>query len=366
MTKREIQGLAHAGGFDAVAIAPAIPAPHSEAFHAWLGEGCHASMDWLARNPGLRCSPEELLPGAKSLLMLAMNYFQPDPPATSDLQGKIARYARGRDYHNFLPKHLRQIDRALSARGGTQRCFVDSGPLLERDFAALAGLGWQGKSSMLIHPKLGTWFLLAGVLTTLELEPDAPARDHCGTCTRCISACPTGAIVAPRKVDARKCLSYWTIEHRGPLPEEIRPLIGDRIFGCDDCLDACPWNRFAQASREASFAERPASRFPLRDYLALDDSQFRALFEGSPIRRAKRQGFLRNVCIALGNIGASRSIGDSLKKSLISGSTGVPPVNDPSTAQLTPADLQALESASHDTDPVVADAAQWALNRVRR
>ena len=222
----------------------------------------------------------------------------------------------------------------MAAEGGQQRCFVDSGPILERDFAALAGIAWHGKNTLTLHPKLGTWFFLAAVITTLEIEAGTPMRDHCGTCARCIDACPTAAIVAPHQVDARKCISYWTIEHEGPLPDWIRPLLGDRIFGCDDCLDACPWNRFATASREVSFAVRQASQWPLRDYLALDEAGFQKLFEGSPIRRAGRQGFLRNVCTALGNVG---NVGD----------------------------LAALMNACSDGDAVVASHAAWAVARIR-
>jgi len=334
---RELERIATTAGFDAVGVAPAVGAPHGEAFHAWLSEGCHASMGWLARDPERRCSPELVLPGARSVIALAMNYYVPDPALPEDdsaVRGRIARYARGRDYHNLIPKRLKQFDRALKCEGGQQRSFVDSGPLLERDFAVLAGIAWHGKSTLALHPKLGTWFLLAAVITTIEIETGTPMAGHCGKCTRCIEACPTAAIVAPHKVDARRCLSYWTIEHEGALPEWIRPLLGDRIFGCDDCLDACPWNRFATASREASFSVRPASQWPLRDYLALDEQGFRALFEGSPVRRTGRQGFLRNVCTALGNVGTSD-------------------------------DLDDLESCCADTDAVVAEHAAWAVARIR-
>ena len=336
MTTTELEGIAAAAGFDAIGIAPADRAPHAEAFHDWLAEGCHATMEWLAREPERRCSPGLVLPGAKSVIALAMNYYVPDPEARDGnaVRGRIARYARGRDYHNLIPKRLKQFDQALSKEGGRQRCFVDSGPLLERDFAVLAGIAWHGKSTLALHPKLGTWFLLAAVITTLEIETATPMSQHCGKCTRCIDACPTAAIVAPHKVDARRCISYWTIEHKGSLPDWIRPLLGDRIFGCDDCLDACPWNRFATASREASFSVRPASQWPLRDYLTLDEPGFRALFEGSPIRRTGRQGFLRNVCTALGNVGTSD-------------------------------DLAALENCCTDTDGVVAEHAEWAVAKIR-
>lgn len=333
--KRERLGeIAREAGFDAVGVAPAVRAPHADVFHGWLAEGCHATMDWLARDPERRCDPALVLLGARSVIALAMNYYLPDEPSTAGaVHGRIARYARGRDYHNFIPKRLRAFDRALSVEGGEQRCFVDSGPILERDFAVLSGLAWHGKSTLAVHPRLGTWFLLSAVITTLEFAPDEPMSDHCGKCTRCLDACPTNAIVAPHKVDARRCISYWTIEHEGSLPEWIRPLLGDRIFGCDDCLDACPWNRFAKSSREADFAARSSAGWLLRDYLGLDEAGFRKLFEGSPIRRAGRQGFLRNVCTALGNVG-------------------------------TEDDLPALESARLDLDSVVAEHAEWALGQL--
>ena len=242
---------------------------------------------------------------------------------------------RGDDYHEVIDRKLAALDEWLRARGGTQRCYVDTGPVLERDFAALAGAGWHGKSTMLIHPKLGTWFFLAEIFTTLDLDPDEPLPDRCGRCTRCIDACPTNAITAPHRLDARRCISYLTIELKGSIPEDLRPLIGDRIYGCDDCLDACPWNRFASASRETAFAARPfVHEMSLRDFLALDDEGFRALFRKSPIKRIKRRGFLRNVCVALGNVG-------------------------------TPDDLPALERAALDPEPLIAEHARWAVARIR-
>ena len=337
MTKAQLETIARGAGFDAVGVAAAVRAPHAAAFHDWLAAGFHASLGWMAREPERRCQPELLLPGARSVIALAVNYFVPDEIGVGEadgLRGKIARYARGRDYHNFIPKRLKTIDRALAAEGGVQRCFIDSGPLLERDFAVLSGLAWQGKSTLALHSKLGTWFLLAAVVTTLKIEPDTLIAGRCGTCARCLDACPTGAIVAPYQVDARRCLSYWTIEHKGSLPKWVRPLLGDRIFGCDDCLDACPWNRFAVAAQDVGFSVRPSSRWLLRDYLALDEEAFRKLFEGSPVRRAGRQGFLRNVCTALGNVGAA-------------------------------GDLDALGRCVGDADPVVSEHAIWAVKAVR-
>ena len=214
--------------------------------------------------------------------------------------------------------------------------YVDTGPILERDHAAQAGIGWHGKSTMLIDRRLGTWFFLGEVLTTIELPPDSPQRDRCGTCERCITACPTGAITAPHRLDARRCISYLTIELKGAIPLEFRPLIGNRIFGCDDCLDACPWNRFAQTSRETAFSARKATTgILLRDYLKLNEAEFRALFRDSPIKRIKRRGFLRNVCVALGNVGGS-------------------------------ADLPALRRAASDPDKLIAEHAAWAIARIQQ
>jgi epoxyqueuosine reductase len=326
---------AHALGFDVCRVAAANAPPHAEEFRAWLGEAKHGDMTWLERNADRRTDPSLVLPGARSIIVLGMNYWTRDSaPNSQSPSGRIARYAWGDDYHDIIEPRLWQLDASLKKHGGAQRQYVDTGPVLERDFAALSGLGWQGKSTMLIHPKLGTWLFLASILTTLELPPDEPMRDHCGKCTRCITACPTGAITAPHELDARLCISYLTIENKGPIPEALRPLIGDRIYGCDDCLDACPWNRFAQQSRETRFAARDFVRMPLRDFLALDDEGFRTLFRRSPIKRIKRARFLRNVCVALGNVGT----------------------ND---------DLLALKIAAADSDPLIAEHAQWAIARIQ-
>ncbi|MDQ6656433.1 MAG: tRNA epoxyqueuosine(34) reductase QueG, partial [Verrucomicrobiota bacterium] len=230
----------------------------------------------------------------------------------------------------------KQLDEFLRAQGGVQKSYVDTGPLLERDFAAEAGTGWHGKSTMLINRQLGTWFFLAEILTTLELPPDAPEVARCGSCTRCMTACPTGAITDAHRLDARRCISYLTIELKGSIPLEFRPLIGDRIYGCDTCLDVCPWNRFAAASRETAFAARPATAaMQLRDFLALSDEQFRLLFRGSPIQRIKRRGLLRNVCVALGNVGTAD-------------------------------DLPPLQEAAADQEPLIAEHAQWAIEQIRQ
>jgi epoxyqueuosine reductase len=322
----EVHGL----GFDLCRVAPATKPPHAGEFRDWLGAGKHGEMAWLERNADRRTDPELVLPGARSIIVLAMNYWN----RGSQPVGRIARYAWGDDYHGVIEPKLWQLDSWLQNHGGSQRQYVDTGPVLERDFAALAGVGWHGKSTMLIHPKLGTWLFLASILTTLGLPPDEPMHDHCGRCTRCITACPTGAITEPHRLDARLCISYLTIENKGSIPEDLRPLLGDRIYGCDDCLDACPWNRFAQQSRETRFAAREFVGMQLRDFLALDDEAFRTLFRGSPIKRIKRARFLRNVCVALGNVGTSD-------------------------------DLPALERAARDPEPLVAEHAQWAVKQIR-
>ena len=278
-----------------------------------------------------------MLPGARSVVVLALNYWQGRTALPAVPPGRFARYAWGDDYHDLIDGKLRALDAFLQTRGGRQRFYVDTGPVLERDFAAEAGVGWHGKSTMLLHPELGTWFLLAELLTTLDLEADAPVRARCGSCTRCLDACPTGAIrrERPYHLDARRCISYLTIEHKGSIPLELRPLFGDRIYGCDDCLDACPWNRFAQASREAAFQARPATAgMPLRDFLAMTQEDFSAAFKGSPVKRTKRRGLLRNVCVALGNVGTAE-------------------------------DLPALERAAAVEEELIAEHARWAIGQIR-
>jgi epoxyqueuosine reductase len=303
-------------------------------FEQWVAEGKYGDMAWMARNVERRGDPRLVLPGAQSVVVLAMNYFQGSAPA-SRLEGKIARYAWNDDYHDLIGDKLRLLDDFLAAQGGTQRRYVDTGPVLERDFAGESGLGWNGKSTMQIHRALGTWFFLAEIITTLALDPDPPQRDLCGRCTRCMEACPTQAITAARRLDARRCISYLTIEHKGSIPPEFRRAIGDRIYGCDDCLDACPWNRFARESHEAAFQARDAVfQTKLRDLLNLTDDEFRLLFRKSPIKRIKRAAFLRNVCVALGNIGTAE-------------------------------DLPALEEAAQDPNPLIAEHAQWAIDEIR-
>ena len=349
--RAQIVTLARESGFDLCRFARADAPEHALQFREWLDRGEGGEMNYLARNAKKRCDPQQVLPEAKTVIVLALNYFQGGPVAAAvsavdspkiaadtaapTSAGRIARYAWGVDYHQLIEKKLAMLDDFLRRHGGSQKCYVDTGPMLERDHAAAAGVGWHGKSTMLLNRELGTWFFLAEILTTLEFAPDPPQKNYCGRCTRCIDACPTGAITAPHQVDARLCISYLTIELKGPIPVGLRPLIGDRIYGCDDCLDACPWNRFAKVSRETAFAMRPeVAAMKLRDYLSLDEEKFRRLFRHSPIKRTKRRGLLRNVCVALGNVG-------------------------------TKDDLPALRKAAADAEPLIAEHAQWAIGRIR-
>lgn len=339
MESTQIQDLAEtirrqaiACGFDECRFAAAQRATHADAYLDWVGQGMHADMGWMERNQERRCDPREVLPGCRTVISLGLNYFPGNDPGQSGY--RIARYAWNEDYHDGIGNRLKQLDLFLQELGGTQRYYVDTGPVLERDFATDAGLGWNGKSTVQIHRQFGTWLFLAEILTTLDIPPDAPFGDHCGKCTRCISACPTQAITAPHRVDARRCISYLTIEHKESIPLEFRRAMGDRIYGCDDCLSACPWNRFARMSRDLRFhAREEIFRHSLRDFLAWDDETFRRVFAKSPVKRIKRARFLRNVCVALGNTG-------------------------------TRDDLDALRQAAVSDDPLIAEHAQWAITEI--
>jgi len=331
--KQNIQFIAKQIGFHDCRVAPAAPALHADRFHEWLADGTAGDMKWLERDPQRRVDPREVVPGAKSVISLALNYFPGDHPKENNY--KIARYSWNEDYHDIIDAMLKDLNLAMEELGGKQRFYVDTGPVLERDFATAAGLGWNGKSTVQIHRKLGTWFFLCELITTLELPADTPLNDHCGKCTRCIDACPTNAITGPRTMDARLCVSYLTIEHMGSIPEELRPLIGDRIYGCDDCLQVCPWNKFAQLARETRFHVRPEIfQHQLPDFLTFDEDTFRRIFAKSAIKRIKLPRFLRNVCVALGNVG-------------------------------TPADIPALEKTAAERDELVAEHARWAIEQIR-
>ncbi len=328
-TRQELLRRATALGLGPVGVAPVEGDLRQEYFHRWLAEGQHGEMGWMARDPERRANPGQVQPEARSILCFGLNYYQPEPHR----RGRIAKYALGKDYHKVMISKLKRICDWLRELGAANRPYVDTGPLLEKPIASLAGLGWQGKNTMVLNREEGQWLFLGFILTTFPFPPDSPQPDRCGTCTRCIDICPTRAITAPYQLDARKCISYLTIEHKGAIPDEYRRLIGNHLYGCDDCLDVCPWNKWARQTREAAFSPRA---YPdLRDMLGLDEAGFNELFAGSPIRRLKRPRWLRNVCIVLGNTGDA-------------------------------GDLPALEHAAADPESLVAEHAAWAIREIRK
>ncbi len=294
-------------GFDAVGFAPAaLAAEARDGLAAFLAKGHHGDMGWLAEKADRRGDPRILWPAARTVIVLGMNYGPAGDPLAVLGQGDradISVYARNRDYHDTVKKRLKDLARWLAAQFATEvKVFVDTAPVMEKPLAAEAGLGWQGKHTNLVSRTWGSWLFLGEVFTALEIPPDAPEIDHCGSCRNCLDVCPTRAFPAPYQLDARRCISYLTIEHRGPIPHELRPMIGNRIYGCDDCLAVCPWNKFAQAGTHADFQARSELDGPrLADLASLDDPAFRALFRASPVKRVGRDRFIRNVLIAIGN-----------------------------------------------------------------
>jgi epoxyqueuosine reductase len=290
-------------------MAPARPGQ----LKGWLAAGHHAGMEWLAETATRRATPHGLWPEVRSVIMLGMSYAS-DEDLLAGLgwrdRGVISLYARRRDYHDVIKGRLKTLAQFLVSRaGGDVKVFVDTAPVMEKPLAMDAGLGWQGKHTVLVSRSAGNWLFLGALYTTLDLPPDAPHADRCGSCTRCLSICPTAAFPAPYVLDARRCIAYLTNEHQGAIPVEFRAAIGNRIFGCDDCLAVCPWNKFASASRDARLALRGALALPPLDTLArLDDAGFRALFAGTPVKRLGHARFLRNVLIAIGNSGEARLI----------------------------------------------------------
>ena len=324
-------------GFDACRVTTAAPPATGPEFLKALERGDHADMAWLARNAEKRVDPDRVLSGARSVVVLAVSYSRPVTTSRAVGAGIVARYARHQDYHDVLAAPLRTLSAELDALAGPgtrSLWYVDTGPILERDLAQRAGLGFAGKHTNLISRGLGNWFLIAEILTTAVLEPDPPEINRCGSCHRCLDACPTGALPEPFRLDARRCISYLTIENKGEIPEALRPLIGARIYGCDDCLNACPWNRFAREGRLLRESIRQDLDQPdLLELLALDDVGFRQRFAGTPMVRSKRRGLLRNVCVALGNIGSLDC-------------------------------LPALRRAAADPEPLVASHAAWAIRQI--
>ena len=324
-------------GFAAFGVAPADAAPKAgDRLRQWLADGCHGEMLWMAETVDRRASPKGLWPDVRSVVMLGTSYAPAlDPLRHADHPdtGVISVYALGSDYHDVIKKRLKALARWLvaAAPGNELKVFVDTAPVMEKPLAAAAGLGWQGKHTNVVSRTHGSWLFLGALYTTLELPVDAPHADRCGSCDRCQTACPTQAFPAPYRLDARRCISYLTIEHKGPIPQEFRKAIGNRIYGCDDCLAACPWNRFAVAARDMAFAPRAELTAPaLADLLQLDDAAFRQVFAGSPIKRIGRDRMVRNAAIAAGN----------------SGDAALVPV---------------LAALTGDADAAVAEAADWAL-----
>jgi epoxyqueuosine reductase len=272
----------------------------------FLANGAHGDMDWMAKNADRRGDPRAIWPHIRAVVMLGLNYGPHDNPLAilhERLRGAISVYAQGDDYHEVIKPRLKSLARWLIEQaGGDVKVFVDTAPVMEKPLAEAAGLGWQGKHTNLVSRVHGSWLFLGAIFTTLDLPADAPEDDHCGSCRACLDICPTAAFPAPYRLDARRCISYLTIEHKGPIPRDLRPLIGNRIYGCDDCLAVCPWNKFAQAGRETRLAAREALRAPqLAELARLDDAGFRALFAKSAVKRIGHARFLRNVLIAIGN-----------------------------------------------------------------
>jgi len=306
----QIKEAAQRLGFELVGISPMRPAPHEQSFAQWLREGLAGNLDYMQRTESLRRDPRELVPWAVSIISVAMNYYSgySRPVESSESRGWISRYAWGDDYHNLMKGKLEALLENIGQfhDGNIQgKAFVDSGPVLERDFAGIAGLGWIGKNTHLISPKKGSWFFLGELFVDLPLAYDRPIRDRCGRCDLCLKACPTGAFVGPYVLDARRCISYLTIELKDWMPRSLRPLVGNHIFGCDICQEVCPYNVKALPTAEIAFQPRSGLHAPeLIAFLSLSEAEFRQRFRASPILRAKRRGFLRNVAVALGNLKA--------------------------------------------------------------
>lgn len=321
--RERLRAEALALGFDAFGVAPVGADVRADYFRKWIADGMHGEMTWMAKDPERRTDATLVMPEARSILVLGLNYYQPHPPAAY----RLAKYALGEDYHKVMLQRLKALCGVMRTLGGDQKPYVDTGPVLEKPLAAEAGLGWQGKSTILLQREHGTWLFLGVILTTLELTPSTPSPNRCGTCTRCIDACPTAAIIAPYQLDARRCLAYLSIEHPGAIPEEYRRAMGDRVFGCDECLDVCPWNRWAKATRESRFTPRTLPL--LRETLQWTEAQFVAHFRGTPVKRLGLHRWLRNALTVLGNTG-------------------------------TAADRVALQSLRQHPDPMVAEHAEWA------
>ena len=323
--KKESEAL----GFHNFGVAKVPMELRRDYYNQWIKEGKHGTMAWMENNNERRLNPESLMPEAKSILVFAMNYYQKDP----ERNFRVAKYALGKDYHSVIYKRLKKICRFLKENyNSDQKPYVDTGPVLEKPIAEAAGLGWQGKSTILVEKKRGTWSFLGSIVTTLDLPASKGGKDYCGNCTRCIECCPTQAIISPYKLDASKCISYLTIEHKGSIPHEYREAVGDRVFGCDECLDVCPWNKWAKITNETQFAVR--SLPDLKTILAWGEEDFKSNLVASPIKRVKLNGLKRNVALVLGNIGSKD-------------------------------DLPALESLANSNDIVLQEQAEWSIKAIK-
>ena len=335
----ELKTRAEALGFDAFGIARADSRPDlPEKLHTALAEGWHADMEWMAETEERRGDPRRLWDAARSVILLGVNYgpeIDPMDLLAEKSVGNISAYARNRDYHDIIKGRLKELAGLLARRAGANvKVFVDTAPLMEKPLAEAAGLGWQGKHSVLVSRTFGSWLFLGAILTDLNLPPDQPHAESCGSCTKCLDICPTNAFPAPFRLDARKCLAYYSVEHKGPIPREFRRPMGNRIYGCDDCLAVCPWNKFASVSREAKLRSRPEFERPaLAELVQLDEAGFRTLFAGSPVKRIGHARFLRNALICIGNAD-DRAL------------------------------LPLVEARLNDSSPLVRGAAIWALRRL--
>jgi epoxyqueuosine reductase len=339
--KAELVQAAQALGFDTIGVARPDAIPQAgERLRTFLETGAHGDMAWLAHNAERRASPRAMWTEVRTVIMLGVNYGPHDDPLAileQRTHGGISVYARGDDYHDVIKPKLKSLGRWLIEKaGGDIKVFVDTAAVMEKPLAEAGGLGWQGKHTNLVSRQFGSWLFLGAIFTTLDLPADAPEEDHCGNCHACLDICPTAAFPAPYRLDARRCISYLTIEHKGAIPRELRAAIGNRIYGCDDCLAVCPWNKFAVAGRDMQLAAREELRAPkLADLARLDDAQFRALFRKSPVKRIGHARFIRNVLIAIGNSGDAALAGEA-------------------------------ERLLDDPSPLIRGAAVWALGRLDR
>jgi epoxyqueuosine reductase len=334
VTSAQIKAKAMGLGFDVVGVSPIGPFPESAFYSEWLDKGYGAGMHYLEKQEAAKMTPDSILPGARSVIVCAMNYNVAQPRTSYDrMRAWVSRYAWGEDYHESIKDKIRELAGWIEQQSPQKtKAYVDTGPLLERVYAKYAGIGWFGKNTCIINNKTGSWLFLGCILTDIELATDSPAPDRCGTCTRCIDACPTHAIVEPYVLDSRKCIAYTTIELRGEMPEADRDGIGHHLFGCDICQDVCPWNRKAPFTADAAFAPRTFAP-ELEKLAALSEAEFREMFAGTPVTRPRYAGFLRNVAIAMGNSRQEKF-------------------------------RAALERLAGAEDPTVAEAARWALGRL--